>query len=326
MNNAFVERLIAQSPKKSERGNIDWLAVLALAAQDPQTVEFLREIPSAERRKMLAETGSAVFRQDLGNIASELAYNTEPVVQTGQIPGLRDMLVEHVAMLFASLSDELDMANRADAEAHLAATEIFVHGREKLAPFLGQRGIVLLSVYQSHFGYALPVLGDLGKIALIRKPLGTEGPDYMPPKLLEWRDSVELVPADASGGIRLFQLLRKGGSVGLYNDFLYGDARAAKSLLFGGTVPISRTLLRLVRSTSAVVIPMAVARRLPPEGSKVDVHLFSPLAASLEKPCNEAALGIQIAVVTELLIRRFPVQWRLWNTLRLRWQAGRELP
>lgn len=326
MPNDLLETLLAQNRKTSARGNIDWLSVLGRCSESEETRDLLRQIPSAERRALLAETGRTVYREDLGNYRAELIYNTEPVVASGQLPAFAGQREDHAACLFAALSDFVDLADRASAEAHLAETRIDVAGQDHLAPFVGKRGIILLGVYQSHFGYALELLKTLGRIALIRKPLEGEGTEHIPAPLLEWQDSVELIPADAAGGIRLFQWLRRGGAVGLYNDFLYGDARPAKGMLFGRRVPISRTLLRLIQSTNSVVFPFAVARSFPLEGSDVQVRVFAPLSATVDPAlANENALAIQISIATEALIRRHPVQWRLWNTLRVRWEAGASL-
>jgi hypothetical protein len=323
MQDGLLDTLLAHNPRISSRGNIDWLTVLDSCVQDPETVDLLRQIPASERRALLAEAGRTVYRQDLGNFAAELAYNTDFVVASGQLPGFAEQREDHAACLFAWLSDAIDFSSRASAEAHLAEAEVELAGREHLEPFLGQRGILLLSVFQSHIGYALPLLTSLRHVAIIRKPEAGEGPG-LPAQLLDWQDCVEVVPADASGGIRLFQILRKAGVVGLYNDFLYEDARSTPGLLFGRKVPISRTLLRLIQSTRAVVLPITVARSFPLESSRVQVRVFSPLSASLEGG-NEPALAIQISIATEALIRRFPRQWRLWNTLQTRWAAGADL-
>jgi len=325
MSEDLLETLVGAAPQRSPSGNIDWITVLDHCFMDPETRGLLAAIPSAERRALLAEAGRAVWRRDLGNFAAEIAYNTHFLETSGQLPAEPERWEGHAACLFASLGDMLDFVDRPTAEAHLAETEVQVFGRENLDAVPEGRGVILLSVFQSFIGYALPVLESLEHVALIRKPEAGEGPDFIPSQLLDWQDIVELVPADTGGGIRLFQLLRRGGAVGLYNDFLYGDARAARGLLFGRPVPISRTLLRLIRSTRAVVVPIAVARTFPLEGNRVEVHLFKPLSMSLTGG-SEAALAIQISIATEWLIRRFPAQWRLWNTLRLRWEAGAELP
>ena len=322
----LIDLLKSHDTSGSQRGNIDWITVLDRCSQDRESIELLREVPSADRRWLLAETGRAVFRENLGNYADELRYNTRFVIESGQLPELGDQLEEHTAFLFASLSDSIDFAPRASAEAHLAKTRVELRGTEHLEPFRGERGIVLLSVFQSHFGYAAPLLELLGHLALVRKTQFAEMAGYQPPYLTGWDETVEVVAADAAGGMRLFQLLRGRGAVGLYGDFLYSDARATRGLLFSRDVPISRTLLRLIQRTRAVVIPCAVARLPPIEGDRVDVELFSPLPASLNpEEATEAGLAIQISLATELLIRRFPAPWRLWNTLMLRWKTGLEL-
>ncbi len=323
----LLELLISRDAGRSKRGNIDWLTVLEDCLEDAETVSLLSQVPSTERRQLLAEVGREVYRRDLGNFAAELKYNTDFVIESGQLPDFREQLEDHSACLFASLSDSFDFLTRASGEGHLAATRIDVQGLSHLEPFLQRRGILLVSVFQSHIGYAAPVLETLGKVAVIRKPQGNEGSDYFPKRLLEWRDALEVIPADAGGGMRLFQILRNGGVVGLYNDFLYPDARAVRGLLFGRHVPVSRTLLLMIRKTGAAVIPTAIARRLPVEGNEVEVCFFPPLPASLSpEEATEAALAIQLSLATECLIRRFPVQWRLWNTLQLRWARAGELP
>lgn len=323
----LLELLISRDPGRSKRGNIDWLTVLDGCLEDPETVSLLGRIPSAERRGLLAETGRAVYRRDLGNFAAELSYNTDSLIQSGQLPDFGEQREDHSACLFASLSDGLDFLSRAGAEEHLAQTRIDVQGLSHLEPFLRKRGILLVSVFQSHFGYMAPLLETLGKVALVRKPQGEEGPDYFPKQMLEWRDTLEVIPATAAGGMRLFQTLRNGGVVGLYNDFLYPDARAVRGFLFGQHVPVSRALLLMIQKSGAVVVPMAVARCLPVEEDRVQVCFFPPLPASLSpEGATEADLAFQLSLATECLIRRFPVQWRLWNTLRMRWDSARRLP
>lgn len=322
----LLELLASRDSGTSKRGNVDWLTVLDDCLDDSEAVSLLCQIPSPERRGLLAAAGREVFRRDLGNFAAELSYNTDFVIRSGQLPDFGKQREDHAACLFAALSDACDFLTRASGEEHLAATRVEVQGLSHLQPFLRRRGVLLLNVFQSHIGYVSPLLEALGKVALIRKPQGSEGRDYFPRRMLEWRDALEVVPADAGGGMRLFQILRNRGVVGLYNDFLYPDARAVRGLLFGRYVPISRTLLLMIRKTAAVVIPMAIARSLPVEGNDVQVCFFPPLSASLSPDdATEAALGIQLSLATECLIRRFPVQWRLWNTLRLRWERAAEL-
>jgi lauroyl/myristoyl acyltransferase len=163
----------------------------------------------------------------------------------------------------------------------------------------------------------------VGRVALVRK---AEEGEERSQRLLDWCEALESVPADASGGMRLFQILRSGGVVGLYSDFLYPDARAVRGFLFGGWVPISRTLLLLIRKAGAVVVPVSITRELPVEGDRVTVRFHAPLSSTLVPgEATEAALAIQLSLVTECLIRLHPAQWRLWNTLKLRWEWGREL-
>src|SRR6185295_13037744 len=227
---SLLERLAARAADDpSERGNIDWLTVLDECLEDAETVSFLRRIPSRERRALLAEAGRTVYRQDLGNYAAELRYNTDDLIESGQMPDLAVQLEEHAACLFASLSDSLDFQTGASAAAHLAETQVEVAGLGHLQSHLHRRGVLLLSVFQSHFGYATPLLKTVGKAAFVRKPQDGEEPGSQ--RLLDWCETLEVVPADARGGMRLFQILRGGGVVGLYNDFLYPDARAARGFL-----------------------------------------------------------------------------------------------
>ena len=196
-----------------------------------------------------------------------------------------------------------------------------------MEPFLQRRGILLVSVFQSHIGYAAPVLETLGKVAVIRKPQGNEGSDYFPKRLLEWRDALEVIPADAGGGMRLFQILRNGGTSGCTTTSSIPMPAPFAACFSAGTCPCV--------ANPPADDPQDRGRgdpdrdRPPPSrrGQRGGGMLFSSAARfPLARGGDRAALAIQLSLATECLIRRFPVQWRLWNTLQLRWARAGELP
>ena len=80
---------------------------------------------------------------------------------------------------------------------------------------------------------------------------------------------------------------------------------------------ISRSLVRIASSTGATVLPGCIVR-LPPfdEGNVViDILPALPIPYGSEEL---GALSVIFGVATECLIRRYPSQWRLWNTLDTR--------
>lgn len=307
----------------SASGNIDWADVLVGAYRDREARAFLEAIPSGERRRLLGLLGLSVYQKNLGNYRLELLHNVKSV--EALVDDSRLLWERHAMSFFAFLGDMLDFSSPAAEREHMARTQVDVHGFAAFRAHAGKSGVVLLNVFQSHIGFARRAVRGYGKIALIRKTQdGVAGSDVSALFGAMAEDVVE-VPATPLGAVRLLKHLRNLGLVGVYNDFLYPDALGEEGYLFGRPVLVSAALPRIVKKARAVVIPMAVARTFPVEANHVEVHFFPPLESSLSPQASSEALLIEMSLATECLIRRFPAQWRLWNTLQGRWRRAAEM-
>jgi lauroyl/myristoyl acyltransferase len=120
-------------------------------------------------------------------------------------------------------------------------------------------------------------------------------------------------------------LLEEGQVVAFSNDFVYPGVASIGSPLFGRTVPISRGMISITLKTEAAVVPFAIASQWPLQRGDVRVEFFPQVPLRFgDKPHHGHQQGASFlfGLTTECLIRRYPAQWRLWNTLELRWQQA----
>ncbi len=312
---------------RSERGNVDVHRLLASWIADQAWLESVQKIPVTQRSEQLASLGRDIYTHDLGNFASKLRWNVQYLDYLWTYEERDSMLCKHTEMLFASLSD---MVMFLDAEELARQTdEVEFVGKEHLtAAIEAGRGVILLGVYQSHPGFLIkhPYLARLKK-GVIRYESG--GTDQKPSMLLQGlTNHVEMLPASSRAIRSMLQLLMDGQCILLYNDFVYPESKPIISTFFGRKVLISRALISLVLKTRAVVLPFSVARQWPLDTQRVSIELYSALPLhnlQREDPKDLSAGALIFGLATECLVRRYPVQWKLWSSLMYRWHQAESL-
>lgn len=306
---------------RCERGNVDVPQMVAGWLDDPAWTAAMAPLAPGERRLRLAELGAETFACDAGNFAAELRWNTRSLGRLWS-PGQRDeVLRRHVEILFASASDQIDFMDPLRA-AH-AAAEASVTGLEHLqrARDAG-RGIIFLGAYQCPAGFALHhhAFREL-RIGVVQH-MGDEAPRIRP---IASGGNHFFLPATGGSMRNMLRLLLQGGAVALYNDFIYPGVTPVASTLFGKPVLTSRAIVALALRTRAAVLPMAIVRHFPLEENRVTVELFPELMLP-QVPHDDhravEAAAMLFGVATECLIRRYPAQWRLWNSLDYRWSQA----
>jgi lauroyl/myristoyl acyltransferase len=295
--------------RRSSRGNIDVHRLLGDWFGDAEWQRELSQIPARQRRVMLSEIGRDMFLDNIGNYAKELRWNMELVDWVWTDEQRRSLALDHARLLFASLSDSIDFASGTYPQ-----TELDVSGAEHvLGPGEAGRGVILVSVFQTHPGYAF-VCSPLRdrKIGVIRKAPGGGASltlDGLPKSVAE-------LPASTAAVRPLLKLLNEGSVTAAYCDYVYQGSGMIEAPMFGAWVSVSRSLLKIARQTNAAIVPMAVARDLDISKELVRVEFFPDLTDGDSRSFQLSDLSLRLGIALECLIRRYPVQWRLWNTLR----------
>lgn len=324
MRDFFRERWMADVQKnRSPSGNMDIPRLIARWASDPVWVDMARRLPPAERRGYLAALGRETYDRDVGRFATELRWNTRRLGYIWSSSERERILRRHAELLFASLSDVLTFRDSKEREQALADVDLL--GLEHLRAALSSgRGVIFLSVYQSHPQFFLEHAYISGlQVGVIRHEGNT--PDS--PSLLFYgtQSRAQLFPASLRAVRPILDLLSQRQSVAFYNDFLYPGSVSIPSPLFGKSVLMARAILSIALKTQAMFLPVAIARQTPVTTRGVKVEFSPPL---LFEGRSEARfdrlswLALLTGIATECLIRRYPAAWRLWNTLELRWQQA----
>jgi len=307
---------------QSPSGNVDISCLVASWCEDAAWITNVRNLSPNERRRRLAELGAKTFECDLGRFATELRWNTRTLNDLWSSKERDQVLEKHVELLFASASDTIDFLVPAEIQWTKQQVEVsgFEHVEESVA--LG-KGIVLLGAYQCHPGFLFyhPLLADL-KIAAVQHVENATGETA---KALTEDRRVLLLPDTRASVRTMLELLKQGQCIMLYNDFVYPAVTPIKSPLFGRMVLISRALLSIAVKTGASVVPFAIARQWPLDRDEVRLDFFPRLPlAGFDYTCEEhlQTAALVFGLATECLIRRYPAQWRLWNSLELRWQQA----
>jgi hypothetical protein len=297
-----VERL-------SQRGNLDVYRMLGDWFGDPAWQRDAGQVASEARRLLLSEIGRDAIHGDIGNFASELHWNLELVDWIWTLEERTALALDHAHFLFASLSDSVDFAT-----GQYVKTDLECCGGEHLQmPREAGRGIILVSVFQTHPGYAFvsPALSQC-RIGVVRKALGAGASlalDGLP-------DTVAELPASAAAVRSLLQSLRDGGVIAAYCDYVYDGSGTIDAPMFGAHATVSRSLLKIAMQTNAAIVPMAVARVPELTEDVVRVEFFPDITAGNTAALELVDLSFRLGIALECLIRRYPAHWRLWNTLR----------
>ena len=307
---------------QSPRGNVDISSLVASWCEDREWIAKVRSLSPGERRRRLAELGAKTFECDLGRFATQLRWNTRTLNDLWSAKERDRVLKKHIELLFASASDTIDFL--VPDEIQWTKQQIAVSGFEYLEEsFAAGKGVILLGAYQCHPGFLLyhPLLADR-RIAAVQHSENGAGETA---KALTPDRRLLLLPDTRASVRTLLELLDEGQCIMLYNDFVYPSVTPIKSPLFGRMVLISRALLSIALKVGASVVPFAIARQWPLDRDEVRLDFFPRLPLTgLDYTC-EAHLqtaALVFGLATECLIRRYPAQWRLWNSLEVRWQQA----
>jgi hypothetical protein len=124
-----------------------------------------------------------------------------------------------------------------------------------------------------------------------------------------------LVTGDsANAAATVLSVLREGGALCTYADFVYGGHAAAPMPLFGIERPVSSGFLSLASRAGTMLLPLICLHR----GAQLVVSCEEPVVIEAEPQRRHAARAAVAGVVGELLeglIARAPEQWRLLPSL-----------
>jgi len=290
---------------------------------DPEWVAAARRIPPAERRALLAQFGRETFDENRAGYAARLRANAAPLAPIWNEDEREEVLRDHTAALLVELSDRISFCDPDETEALLA--DVRFAGFEHIEAGLERgRGIIFLSVHQSHpsFGFKHPWIAPLRVLGVSHdSELGQSGTALL---LQGVSDAIELLPAAPRAVRDILRALSANQCLAVYNDFVYPETAGIASPLFGRNVLISRSALAIALKTEATILPVAIARQLPWDDGGVEVQVFAPLRLDDLDRSDPSALrmgALRFGIATECLIRRYPAQWRLWDTLLPRWQS-----
>ena len=311
---------------RSPSGNVDIPVMISGWLNDAKWIATVRRMPRGERIARLAEIGKRTFDTDTGRFATQLRWNTRTLADLWSVKEREDVLRKHVELLFASASDAIDFLSPDDAQKAVSQVEVSGPNHINEAVKMG-KGIIFLGAYQCHPGFLVhhPVLADRRIGAIQHSESSSSNHTHA---VLTQGQRVFLL-SDSIASVRtILELLNNGQCIVLYNDFIYPTVAPVKSPLFGRMVLISRALLSIAFKTGASVLPFAIARQWPLDKMKVRLDFFPRLPLAMRDDTNaehvESAASA-FGLVTECLIRRYPAQWRLWNTLEYRWQQAENL-
>jgi lauroyl/myristoyl acyltransferase len=301
---------------KDVNDNIDFPTVICKLSQDEDIIRHINQNSFNSVLSELENIGDYVFQNNVGNYKNEIQYYIDQITKSNQIVD-GNLVRNHCKWLFTTLMDMVAFQKEESSRKLLENYNIKIQNYNIIESFINKRGIIFVSVYQNHIGFALTDLLTKIKISIIRKKT-TEHNNS--PLLGCFSEKINIIDADVDGGRKIFYELKNKNIVALYNDFLYPDSRAAKGLLFGNIVNVSETLLKIICLTNAVVIPFVIIKSTNQYTNEINVKFFDPIEPDTNKNANcfENIL-YKLSLGTELLIRYCPEQWRLWNSLRVRW-------
>jgi lauroyl/myristoyl acyltransferase len=198
-------------------------------------------------------------------------------------------------------------------------------GKERLAAAEDRgRGVLLVGCHQSHAGFFLrhPQLSERSFTAVTHDVTDPNWANR--PNTAAYGDRVEFAPTNAAGANRMLARVASNGAVAVYNDFWFPGSPGLPSALFGRPVFSSKSLVKFALRTRAPVLPFAVVRVPPFEDEVVRIEILPelPFDDLGESKRDFVVAAMRLGVATECLIRRYPIQWRLWTSLEYRWNEG----
>jgi lauroyl/myristoyl acyltransferase len=291
-----------------------------------ETTEWQSQIASlspASQIAALVALGSEAYESDWGNLRSNLLYNTRSVGQYVEPFTPSNWLEQNAQFLFVSLLDPLVLNDDSRRLATFERSELI--GAERLPAALERgRGVLLVSCHQTHAGFCLrhPQFSDRTFTAVSHDISDANRGDYL--AYAAYGDCVEFAPTTAAGARRMLARLKSNGAVALYNDFRFPESPGIPSLLFGRPVFSSKSLVNFILKTRACVLPFTVVRVPPFEDEHLKVELLPelPFDDLGEGERDSVTAAMRLGLATECLIRRYPIQWRLWTSLEYRWNEG----
>jgi len=297
--------------------------------RDADWIKAVLEIPSRERRAWLTEVGATIFDNNLGGYAAHLRQTTEHLDYIWTVEQREDFLRRHTQGLVANAADTLDF--RAGRNDELLGQAV-IHGAQHLhAALEAGRGVFLLSVHQSHPGFAFlqPGWNSIGVSTVAN--LGDRSAPHASLLLDGLRDRVELLPTTPAALRPMLHRLASGGCVAVYGDFLYPGTPGIPAPLLGGPVLVASAAVSLALRTGATVLPVSIARQAASQdehvNEQVEVNFGAPLPLAVldaRDPASAGKAALVFGIAMEAMIRRNPATWRLWPSLRHRWRDARQ--
>jgi lauroyl/myristoyl acyltransferase len=307
-------------------GHVDVARMLASWSSDRNWAAAALREPPARRRQILAELGRETFDRDWGRYAAQLRYNTRDLDFLWPGDERRTLLRRHTELLFAAVADQVGFCD--PNETRRILDDVVVSGTEHLrdAQAAG-RGTMIVSVRQSHPGFAFKhsCMAGLACYAIYHEDGETRA--SFPALLQGISDRVQLLNASSGSVRRILEALRQNQCVTFYNDFVFPESLGVPTGLFGKRVLISRAAVAIALRARASVVPATIARQYPPGSGHVSVEFYKPLPLEDldgRRPQDVLQAGLRFGIATECLIRRYPSQWILWNTLDYRWRAAQD--
>ncbi|HEV8000723.1 MAG TPA: hypothetical protein VGP63_12640 [Planctomycetaceae bacterium] len=313
----FLERF---PPSNSQSRLID--AIQEWSETDEWQSAVMRLSP-ADQIAALQALGSEAFESDLGNLRTNLVFNARSVGQYVPASTQAQWLEQHAQFLFVSLLDSVVLLDDSRRLATLARAELIGAERVTAAADRG-RGVLLVSCHQSHSGFFLrhPRFSDHYVTAVSHDITDANRGDRR--NWAAYGDRVEFAPTNATGARRMLARLKSKGLVAVYNDFRFPESAGIPSVLFGRPIFGSKSLVNFILRTRACVLPFAVVR-LPPfedEILRIEILPELPFDDLGDTQRDSVIAAMRLGVATECLIRRYPLQWRLWTSLEYRWNEG----
>lgn len=302
---------------KDLNNNVDIPTVLLKLAQNQTVINKISTHSYATAISELEEIGEICYYDNLGNYRKELEYNLESLITSNQLTNKDELIKNHCRWIFGTIADINLFLNDFNIKNLDFPIVKFLNG-DILERYKNNRGIILFSVYQNHIGFLLTELLKNDSISIISR--GNYDINNYSSFLGCFQKKIDIIPATIESGKNIFYKLKNNKILGVYNDFLYPDSRGTKSLLFGKYVAVSETLLRLACLTKSVLIPVSIVKKENKGVKEIEVKFNEPIDTGEceAKDCFENT-KYKLSLYTELLIRYSPEQWRLWNTLKVRW-------